>query len=86
VAGSRRQNCGGNQRGVDQFAGDDRRHSRWVTIKLTVAEQGQDTLMPGLSRIRVPALVQGVISRSEGQEEIKERDEEAERPPGNRSL
>jgi hypothetical protein len=49
-----------------------------------VAQQSQNAPVPGLVRFRVPALVQGVISRGQGQKEIKKGGADAEGAPGNR--
>lgn len=51
---------------------------------LVVTHQSQDTLMVGVRGIRVQALVQPVVDRGQGQEEVKEGGADAEGAPGNR--
>jgi hypothetical protein len=49
-----------------------------------MAQQGQDTSMLGLSRIRVPAGMQRMIHRRQGEEEIERSDQGGEGPSGDR--
>jgi len=49
-----------------------------------VTQQSQDTLVLGLCGIGVQALMQSVVDRGQGQEEVKEGGADAEGAPGNR--
>ncbi|MCL4177371.1 MAG: hypothetical protein KJ072_06455 [Verrucomicrobia bacterium] len=72
------------QAGEDPFGRDDGFGSQRLKGDLAVTQQSQDTLVLGLCGIGVQALMQSVVDRGQGQEEVKEGGADAEGAPGNR--
>jgi hypothetical protein len=70
--------------GEDPLIRDDGFGSQRLKGDLAVTQQSQDTLVVGLCGIGVQALMQSVVDRGQGQEEVKEGGADAEGAPGNR--